>query len=235
MAMQAWKLAPALAAGCTVVLKTSEKTPLTALHVSKLILEAGFPPGVVNTLSGFGPDAGKHLACHPDVDKIAFTGSTPVGRMIEGYASNSNMKRVSLELGGKSPMIVCDDADVDTAVAIAHVGLFLNQGQACCAGSRVYVQEGIYDKFVAAAVKKAAAVKVGAYTEENVEQGPQVDVLQFKSVMGYIEKGKEEGATVATGGGRHGAKGYFVQPTVFTGTYFRVIHIRLFSVSTLFC
>jgi acyl-CoA reductase-like NAD-dependent aldehyde dehydrogenase len=218
LAMQAWKLGPALATGCTVVLKTSEKTPLTALHVSKLIVEAGFPPGVVNTLSGFGPDAGKHLACHPDVDKIAFTGSTPVGRMIEGYASNSNMKRVSLELGGKSPMIVCDDADVDTAVGLAHVGLFLNQGQACCAGSRVYVQEGIYDKFVAAAVKKAAAVKLGAYTEEEIEQGPQVDVLQFKSVMGYIEKGKDEGATVATGGGRHGTKGYFVQPTVFTGT-----------------
>jgi aldehyde dehydrogenase (NAD+) len=218
LAMQAWKLAPALATGCTVVLKSSEKTPLTALHVSKLILEAGFPPGVVNTLSGFGPDAGKHLACHPDVDKIAFTGSTPVGRMIEGYASNSNMKRVSLELGGKSPMIVCDDADVDTAVSIAHIGLFLNQGQACCAGSRVYVQEGIYDKFVAAAVKKATAIKVGAYTEKNVEQGPQVDELQFHSVLGYIEKGKAEGATVALGGGRHGSKGYFVQPTLFTGT-----------------
>jgi aldehyde dehydrogenase (NAD+) len=115
-------------------------------------------------------------------------------------------------------MIVCDDADLDTAVSLAHVGLFLNQGQCCCAGSRVFVQEGIYDKFVAAAVNKATAVKIGAYTEKNVEQGPQVDDIQFRAVLGYIEKGKDEGATVATGGGRHGTKGYFVQPTVFTGT-----------------
>jgi acyl-CoA reductase-like NAD-dependent aldehyde dehydrogenase len=215
--MQAWKLGPALAAGCTVVLKTSEMTPLTALYISKLIQEAGFPPGVVNTLSGFGPVAGKHLACHADVDKIAFTGSTAVGRMIEGYASNSNLKTVALELGGKSPMIVFDDADVDMAVSLAHTATFLNQGQACCAGSRTFVQEGIYDKFVAAMVKKAAAMKVGGCTEADIEQGPQIDDLQFQKVLGYVQKGKDEGATLATGGGRHGTEGYFVQPTVFTG------------------
>jgi len=189
---------------------------LSALHVAKLINESGFPPGVVNTLSGFGPTAGAHLARHPDIDKIAFTGSTAVGFKISQYAAESNLKKVSLELGGKSPMIVLDDADIDEAVEVAHVGLFLNQGQCCCAGSRLYVQEGIYDKFVCAAVKKAEAIKIGAYNEACVEQGPQVDEIQFKKVMNYIESGKAEGAKVATGGGRHGDKGYFVQPTVFT-------------------
>lgn len=142
--MQSWKLAPALAAGCTIVLKSSEKTPLSALHISKLIKEAGFPPGVVNTLSGFGPTAGAHLAKHPEVDKIAFTGSTAIGHMIEKFAAESNLKRVTLELGGKSPVIVCDDADLDVAVATCHVGLFLNQGQCCCAGSRIFVQGTFY-------------------------------------------------------------------------------------------
>jgi len=215
--MQAWKMAPALATGNCVVLKTSEKTPLSALHVSKLVKEAGFPPGVVNTLSGFGPTAGTHLARHPQVDKIAFTGSTAVGHKIQQYSAESNLKRVALELGGKSPMIVLDDADVDLAVSAAHVGLFLNQGQCCCAGSRLFVQEGIHDKFVAAAVKKAKEIKIGAYNEQKVEQGPQVDRLQFDRVMGYIDAGKAEGATVTLGGNRHGQKGYFVQPTVFTG------------------
>jgi len=217
LAMLAWKLGPSLACGNTVVLKTSEKTPLSALHVAKLIKEAGFPPGVVNILSGFGPTAGKHLALHKDVDKVAFTGSTAVGHLIEQYASQSNLKRVSLELGGKSPMIVLDDADIEEAVNVAHISLFLNQGQCCCAGSRLFVQESIYEKFVEAAVKKANSIKVGAFTEKDVEQGPQVDEIQFKKVLGYIEKGKSDGATVATGGGREGDKGYFVKPTVFTG------------------
>jgi aldehyde dehydrogenase (NAD+) len=216
LAMMAWKVAPALAAGCTVVLKTSEKTPLAALHVAKLIQEAGFPAGTVNILSGYGPTAGAPLARHPDVDKVAFTGSTQVGIKISQYAAESNLKRVSLELGGKSPMIVLDDADISEAIDQAHVALFLNQGQCCCAGSRVYVQEGIYDEFVAAAVKKAKAIKIGAYNVAGVEQGPQVDKLQFDKVLSYIESGKQEGATVALGGGRHGDKGYFVQPTVFT-------------------
>jgi aldehyde dehydrogenase (NAD+) len=214
--MAAWKLAPAIASGCTVVLKTSEKTPLSVLHVCKLIKEAGFPAGVVNVLSGFGPTAGCHLARHPDVDKVAFTGSNAVGVQISQYAAESNLKRVSLELGGKSAMIVCDDADIDEAVDTAHVALFLNQGQCCASGSRLYVQEGIYDKFVAAAVKKAGAIKIGAYNELGAEHGPQIDKLQFDKVLSYIESGKKEGATVALGGGRHGDKGYFVQPTVFT-------------------
>jgi len=214
--MLAWKLAPALACGCTIVLKTSEKTPLSALHIAKLIKEAGFPPGVVNVLSGFGPTAGKHLACHPDVDKVAFTGSTAVGKKIQEYASSSNLKNVSLELGGKSPLIVFDDADIEQALTAAHIGLFLNQGQCCCAGSRIFVQESIYDEFVKASVERARKIKVGAYNEKGAVQGPQVDEIQFKRVMEYIEDGKKEGAHVVTGGDRHGTKGYFVQPTVFS-------------------
>lgn len=219
LVMQAWKLGPALACGCTVVLKSSEKTPLTALYVSKLIKEAGFPPGVVNTLSGYGPTAGEPLARHPDVEKVAFTGSTAVGHRIQQCSAETNLKNVSLELGGKSPLIVCDDADLDQAITFAHIGLFLNQGQCCCASSRIFVQDTIYDKFVEKAVAKAKEIKVGSYTEDKVEQGPQVDDIQFKKVLGYIEKGKSEGAKVATGGDRHGSKGYFVQPTVFTGKF----------------
>jgi aldehyde dehydrogenase (NAD+) len=231
LVMQSWKLAPALATGCTMILKTSEKTPLSALHVSKLVKEAGIPAGVVNTLSGFGATAGAHLAKHPEVDKIAFTGSTAVGHLIEKMAAESNLKRVTLELGGKSPVIVCDDADLDVAVTWCHIGLFLNQGQCCCAGTRIFVQDSIYDRFVEKAVAKAKAVKMGAYNEPGAEQGPQVDDIQFKQVMGYIEKGKQEGATVATGGERHGDKGYFIQPTVFTGAFIIEYSIRLFCVN----
>jgi aldehyde dehydrogenase (NAD+) len=216
LAMQAWKLAPALACGNTVVLKTSEKTPLTALHVSKLIKEAGFPPGVVNTLSGFGPTAGEAIVNHPDIHKISFTGSSAVGKRVQELSSRRNLKRVNLELGGKSPMIILDDADIDQAVELAHMGVFLNQGQCCTASSRVFVHEGVYDRFVAAVVAKAKAIKIGPYNEPGMDQGPLVDDLQFKRVMGFIEKGKKEGATVATGGERHGNRGYFVQPTVFT-------------------
>lgn len=214
--MQAWKLAPALACGCTIVLKSSEKTPLSALHVSKLIKEAGFPPGVVNTLSGFGSPAGEHLVRHNDVEKIAFTGSTAVGKKIQ-EASAGNLKKVTLELGGKSPLIIFDDADIETALTSAHIGLFLNQGQCCVASSRIFVQEGIHDAFVKASVERARAIKMGAYNEKGAVQGPQVDEIQFKRVVGYIETGKKEGAHVATGGDRHGSTGYFVQPTVFTG------------------
>jgi len=217
--MQAWKLAPALACGCTVVLKTSEKTPLSALHVSKLIKEAGFPAGVVNTLSGYGPTAGARLAQHPKVDKIAFTGSTAVGKLIHTYSSES-LKKCSLELGGKSPLIVLDDADLATAVGAAHAGLFLNQGQCCCASSRLFVQEGIYDKFVAATIAKAKAIRVGAFDADDaaspIAQGPQVDKLQFDRVLNYIKIGKNEGATCVLGGARHGLTGFFVQPTIFT-------------------
>ena len=184
--------------------------------MAKLFQEAKFPAGVVNILSGFGPTAGARLAMHPHVDKIAFTGSTAVGHKIQEMCAKSNLKKCSLELGGKSPLIVMDDADIDVAVDAAHIGLFLNHGQCCCASSRLYVQAGIYDQFVEAAVKKAASIQVGGYTNEAADQGPQVDDLQFRRVMGYIEKGKQEGATVTLGGDRHGDKGYFVQPTVFT-------------------
>ena len=210
-------MAPCLACGNTLVLKTSEKTPLSALHVAKLCAEAGFPKGVVNVLSGFGPSAGQAIARHPDINKVAFTGSTKVGHLIQQYASETNLKRVSLELGGKSPMIIFDDADIDSAVNAAFVGLFLNQGQCCCAGSRLYVQESIHDKVVEALVKKAQSMKIGAALDvEDASHGPQVDELQFNRVMMYLDKGRSEGATVRCGGGRWGDKGYFIEPTVFT-------------------
>lgn len=214
LAMQSWKLAPSLATGCTMVMKTSEKTPLTALYTSKLLVEAGFPPGVVNTLSGYGPTAGSAIVKHPGIDKIAFTGSTLTAQNI---LQNAGLKRTTMELGGKSPVIVCDDADLDVAIDMCHVGLFLNQGQCCCAGSRIFVQESIYDAFVEKAIAKAKTMKIGAYTDTEADHGPQVDDIQFKRVMGMIEAGKSEGATCALGGNRHGDKGYFVEPTIFTG------------------
>lgn len=213
--MAVWKLAPALACGCTCVLKTSEKTPLSVLHLASLIKEAGFPAGVVNILSGFGPTAGKALALHHKVDKIAFTGSTPVGKLIQKYSAESNLKKVSLELGGKSPMIVLEDADLDQAVAAAHVGLFLNMGQCCCAGSRLFVQDTIYDEFVKRCVAKAEEAKPGDSFDDTTTQGPQVDEIQFKKILEYIESGKKEGAKCLTGGTRIGDRGYFVAPTVF--------------------
>lgn len=213
--MQAWKLGPALAAGCTVVMKSSEKTPLTALMIGKLMVEAGFPPGVVNLLSGFGPTCGQAIARHMDINKVAFTGSSAVGHKIMQYAAESNLKRVSLELGGKSPLLIFDDADVDKAVAIAKLGLFFNGGQCCVASSRVFVQEGIYDKFVAKCAEESGKQRVRPGNDPECEQGPVVDDLQFKRVMGFIEKGKSEGARLMCGGERQGDKGYFIKPTVF--------------------
>jgi len=213
--MLAWKIGPALACGCTVVVKTSEKTPLSALALARLIKEAGFPAGVVNVISGFGPTAGEPLARHMDVDKIAFTGSTAIGHKIEQFAAESNLKRVSLELGGKSPLIVMPDADLDQALAAAHVGLFLNQGQCCCASSRLFVHEDIYDTFVEKASAQARARKVLHPSHAECEQGPQVDKIQFDRIMGYIESGKQQGARVVAGGERHGEKGFYIQPTVF--------------------
>mmetsp|Transcript_10423 Transcript_10423/g.19165 ORF Transcript_10423/g.19165 Transcript_10423/m.19165 type:complete len:510 (-) Transcript_10423:193-1722(-) len=213
--MMAWKLGPALACGCTVVMKTSEKTPLSALAVCKLIREVGFPEGVVNVLSGFGPAAGEPLAMHMDVDKVAFTGSTAVGHKIMECAAKSNLKRVTLELGGKSPLIVMPDADIEQALDAAHIGLFLNMGQCCCASSRLFVHEDIYDSFVAGAVKRAKGWKHGSQFEETSLHGPQVDKIQFDKVMDYISSGKEEGATCKIGGKRATETGYFVEPTVF--------------------
>jgi aldehyde dehydrogenase (NAD+) len=214
--MQAWKLGPALAAGCTVVMKIAEQTPLTALRVGELIMEAGFPAGVVNLVTGFGPTAGQALARHMDVDKVGFTGSTEVGHLIMKYAAESNLKRVTLELGGKSPNIVFADADLDAAVEGAHFGLFFNQGQCCTAGSRLFVEEAVYDKFVEKMVAKVKGRKVGDPFDAATQQGPQVDKDQFDKVMGYIDAGKREGAKLLTGGNRVGQRGYFVEPTVFS-------------------
>ncbi len=213
--MQAWKLAPALATGNTVVMKPAEQTPLTALRVSELIAEAGFPDGVVNMLPGYGPTAGAAIARHMDVDKVAFTGSTEVGHLIMEAAAQTNLKRVTLELGGKSPNIVFADADMDAAIEGSHFGLFFNQGQCCCAGSRVFVEEKAYDEFVDRSAARAKARVVGDPFDAKTEQGPQVDDVQFEKVMGYIESGKQEGARLVAGGERAGDRGYFVQPTVF--------------------
>nr|XP_002128130.1 aldehyde dehydrogenase, mitochondrial [Ciona intestinalis] len=213
--MQAWKLGPALSMGNVVVMKPAEQTPLTALYVAALIKEAGFPPGVVNMIPGYGPTAGAAISEHMDVDKVAFTGSTEVGHLIMQAAGKSNLKRVTLELGGKSPNIIFEDADLDYAVEMAHFGLFFNMGQCCCAGSRVFVQESIYDEFVKKSVARAKKRTVGSPFETGVEQGPQVDAEQFKKIQELIQSGKDEGAELLCGGERHGDKGYYIQPTVF--------------------
>ena len=213
--MQAWKLGPALATGNTVILKPAEQTPLTALRVGELILEAGFPEGVVNILPGYGPTAGGAISRHWDIDKVAFTGSTEVGHLIMEAAAKSNLKRVTLELGGKSPNIVFADADMDEAVEGSHFALFFNQGQCCCAGSRLFVEEKCYDEFVERSAARAKKRVVGDPFDPKTEQGPQVDEEQFNKVMGYIESGKKEGAKLMAGGGRVGDRGYFIQPTVF--------------------
>merc|ERR1711994_103904 len=213
--MQAWKLAPALATGNTIVMKLAEQTHLTGLYIAELIKEAGFPAGVVNIIPGFGPTAGAAIAEHPKVDKVAFTGSTEVGKIIQRSAADS-IKRVTLELGGKSPTIVLADADIEKAVEPAHFGLFFNMGQCCCAASRLMVEESIYDKFVEASVERAKKRTVGNPFDFNNEQGPQVDEEQMNKILGYVESGKQQGAKLLTGGSRFGERGYFVQPTVFS-------------------
>ncbi|CAK7245229.1 MAG: aldehyde dehydrogenase (NAD(P)(+)) ald5 [Sporothrix thermara] len=213
--MFAWKIGPALATGNTIVLKTAEQTPLSALAFAPLIKEAGFPPGVLNIITGEGKIAGAAISSHMDIDKVAFTGSTAVGRTIMKAAAASNLKKVTLELGGKSPNIVFDDADIEEAINWVNFGIYYNHGQCCCAGSRIYVQEGIYDKFIAAFKARAEQNKVGDPFHEETFQGPQVSQLQFDRIMSYVQAGKDEGATLVTGGARHGDKGYFIQPTIF--------------------
>ncbi|KAK2815430.1 hypothetical protein Q5P01_025897 [Channa striata] len=213
--MQAWKLGPALATGNTVVMKVAEQTPLTALYVASLIKEVGFPEGVVNILPGMGPSAGAAIASHMDVDKVAFTGSTEVGHLIQQAAGTSNLKRVTLELGGKSPNIILSDANIEEAVEQSHMALFFNQGQCCCAGSRTYVQADIYDEFVARSVARANRRVVGNPFDLKTEQGPQIDQEQFNKILGYISSGKREGAKLLCGGGVAADRGYFIQPTVF--------------------
>jgi aldehyde dehydrogenase (NAD+) len=217
--MASWKIAPALACGNTVVLKPAEQTPLTALRLGELLLEAGVPEGVVNILPGFGPTAGGAIASHPGIDKVAFTGSTEVGReMLK--ASTGNLKRVSLELGGKSPNIVFTDADLDAATVGALLGIFMNQGQVCCAGSRLFVEEPMYDEFTEKVSTFAQQVKLGPPLDPQTRMGPLVSEEQYDRVKRYLQLGKQEGATVKAGGeaATEGAfaKGYFVKPTVFT-------------------
>jgi aldehyde dehydrogenase (NAD+) len=211
-----WKIAPALACGCTVVLKPAELTPLTALKIGELALAAGFPPGVLNVVPGFGKTAGAALVDHPDVDKITFTGSPVVGREILRGAAG-NLKRVTLELGGKSANIIFPDADIDAAVRAAGSGIFFNTGQVCSAGSRILVHEDIYDEVVERLVVRAKGIRVGNPRDAGTSMGPLVSKLQMNRVLEYIDIGKREGAQIATGGARLGDSGYFVGPTVFAG------------------
>lgn len=215
MLMVAWKWGPALAAGCTIVMKPAEQTPLTCLRMARLAQKAGIPDGVINVVPGYGPTAGAALVRHPDVDKIAFTGSTEVGRIIMRDAADQ-LKRVTLELGGKSPNIIFADADLEAAAAGSHFGLYFNQGQCCCAGSRVFVQEKVYDKFCDRIVQMNTSRKLGDPLDPETEQGPQVDRDQFDKVMHYIDLGHKEGAKCLTGGKRYGSKGFYVEPTLFT-------------------
>jgi phenylacetaldehyde dehydrogenase len=214
--MAAWKLGPALACACTVVLKPAEQTPLSALRLGELLQEAGLPDGVVNIVTGFG-DAGAALAAHDDVDKVAFTGSTEVGKLIVKAAAG-NLKKVSLELGGKSPNVVYADADLDSAITGAANGIFFNHGQCCNAGSRLYVQNGIFDDVVNGVAEVAKGIKVGPGTDADVQMGPLISDEQFEKVLGYLDAGHEAGAESVVGGGRHGNRGYFVQPTILTNT-----------------
>ncbi|KAF9688207.1 hypothetical protein SADUNF_Sadunf02G0173100 [Salix dunnii] len=216
MLMFSWKVGPALACGNTVVIKTAEQTPLSAVYAAKLFHEAGLPDGVLNVVSGFGPTAGAALASHMEVDKLAFTGSTDTGKIVLELASKSNLKPVTLELGGKSPFIVCEDADVDQAVELSHSAVFFNQGQCCCAGSRTFVHEHVYNEFVEKARARAMNRSVGDPFKVGIEQGPQVDSDQFEKILRCIRSGVESGAVLETGGDRFGSNGYYIQPTVFS-------------------
>ena len=213
--MATWKVAPALAAGCTLILKPAEQTPLSALLLGELAMQAGLPPGVLNIVTGFG-EAGAALAAHPDVDKVAFTGSTEVGKLIV-QAASGNLKKVTLELGGKSPNVVYADADIDKAVKGSADAIFFNQGECCVAGSRLYVEESVYDEVVDGIAEQAKNIKVGNGLDSSTNMGPLVSQEQFDRVTGYISSGKDEGASII-GGDRVGDKGYFVQPTLLTGT-----------------
>jgi phenylacetaldehyde dehydrogenase len=214
--MAAWKLGPALAAGVTVVLKPAEQTPLSALRLGELMLEAGLPAGVVNIVTGFG-DAGAALAAHDGVDKIAFTGSTEVGRLIV-QAAVGNLKKVTLELGGKSPQVLYKDADMDVAIPGAANGIFFNQGQCCNAGSRLYIERDVYDEVVEGISAEAKQIKVGSGLDRDTQMGPLTSAEQHEKVLGYLSSGLDAGARAPAGGGRVGDRGYFVQPTVLTDT-----------------
>jgi aldehyde dehydrogenase (NAD+) len=213
--MVAWKWGPALAAGCTIVMKPAEQTPLTCLRLARLAQKAGIPDGVINVVPGYGPTAGAAIVKHPGIDKVAFTGSGETAQVIMRQAADT-LKRLTFELGGKSPNIVFADANLDAAAAGAHVGIYLNQGQCCCAGSRLFVEDSIHDAFVDRVVAMSRERRVGDPFDPATQQGPQVDKAQVDKIMGYIESGRRDGATCATGGRRVGGKGFFIEPTVFT-------------------
>ena len=216
--MASWKVAPALACGNTIVLKPAEQTPLSAIRLGELIQEAGVPDGVVNIITGFGPGAGSSIAEHPDVDKVAFTGSTEVGKLIL-QASAGNLKRVSLELGGKSPNIIFRDSDLEAAVQSATRGVFFNSGQVCTAGTRIFIEQPVYDEFVERLIEQSEKMTVGDPLDEKTRLGPVVSREQFDRVKSYLEIGKGEGAKVATGGEAVPGAGYFVRPTIFAGVH----------------
>jgi len=216
MLMVAWKWGPALAAGCTIVMKPAEQTPLTCLRMAKLAQEAGIPDGVINVVPGYGPTAGASIVKHRGVDKVAFTGEHRTAQIIMADAAQT-LKRLTFELGGKSPNIVFADADLDAAAAGAHFGLYFNQGQCCCAGSRLFVQEKVYDKVVEKITAMNKARHLGNPLDPTTEQGPQIDQAQFDKIMHYIDLGKKEGAQCLTGGKRFGDRGYFIEPTLFAG------------------
>jgi len=228
--MAAWKLGPALATGNCVVLKPAEQTPLSALRLAELIADAGVPDGVVNVITGFGESAGAALAAHDDVDKVAFTGSTEVGRLIL-HAAAGNMKKLTLELGGKSPNIVFADVEPDVAIAGAANAIFFNHGQCCVAGSRLFVQEDRFDEVVSGVAEVARSIKLGNGMDPETQMGPLVSDEQLQRVTGYLESGRSEGVTSLTGGGRRGDRGYFVEPTVLTGTRpdMRVVREEIFG------
>jgi aldehyde dehydrogenase (NAD+) len=229
--MLCMKIGPAIATGNAIILKPSEFTPLTALRMASLVVEAGFPAGVLNILVGYGNTVGVAISEHMKIDKVAFTGSTAVGRKIMEAAAKSNLKNVTLELGGKSPNIIFEDADLDQAVAWASHGIFWNQGQVCCAGSRIFVQASIYDEFLKRFTEKTKSLKVGDPFAKDSYQGPQVSQIQYDRIMNYIDSGKKEGATVHVGGERHGTEGYFISPTIFTDTkpHMKIVQEEIFG------
>jgi aldehyde dehydrogenase (NAD+) len=212
--MAAWKLAPALACGNTIILKPAEQTPLSALRLGEICQEAGLPDGVLNVVPGYGPTAGAALSEHMDVDKVAFTGEYITGRLIMKAAAG-NLKKVSLELGGKSPNIVFADSDMEQAVRGAMTGIYFNQGEVCCAGSRLFVEKSVHNKFLDNFANFTSKLRVGNPLSPKTQMGAQVSKEQFDKILGYIDAGKKEGAKLVTGGGRHGRKGYFIKPTIF--------------------
>jgi aldehyde dehydrogenase (NAD+) len=212
--MTAWKWGPALAAGCTIVMKPAEQTPLTCLRMARLAQKAGIPDGVINVVPGFGPTAGAAIVKHPGVDKVAFTGELATAKIIQREAADT-MKRLTFELGGKSPNVIFADADLEAAVEGAHLGLYLNQGQCCCAGSRLFVEEKVHDEVVDRLKAKNRDRKIGDPFDPETQQGPQIDEAQFDKILQYIEIGNKDGASMLTGGKRFGSTGYFIEPTLF--------------------